>query len=201
MNLRHFRSASEFRRWLEKHHASETELRVAFYRKGCGRTGMTYPEAVDEALCYGWIDGVRKKVDEISYTNRFSPRTARSIWSAINLKRIEVLKGEGRVAPPGLKALESRDPKRSGLYSFENRPTSLGAAYGAALQSGQSRLAVLPHAGAVLPARRDLVGRQRREGGHATTAARRPHRAIETRSAYSGGLFIDPALTTPAAGR
>jgi uncharacterized protein YdeI (YjbR/CyaY-like superfamily) len=129
MKVRHFRSSAEFHRWLEANHARATELWVGFYRKEAGRTGMTYPEAVDEALCFGWIDGVRKKVDELSYTNRFSPRSARSIWSAINLKRIEVLRAEGRVTPAGLKALESRDPKRSGLYSFENRPKALGPEY------------------------------------------------------------------------
>lgn len=129
MDVRFFRSAAHFRRWLSAHHARAPEVWVGFYRKGRGPAGLTYPEAVDEALCYGWIDGVRKKVDEDSYTNRFSRRTARSIWSHINLRRFEALRAEGRIASPGLVAFEARDPKRSGLYSFENRPRTLGAAH------------------------------------------------------------------------
>src|SRR6266566_6924184 len=120
-----FRSASDFRRWLETHHDSAAELWVGFHKKDSGKRGITYPEAVDQALCYGWIDGLKKRVDEHGYTHRFSPRKAKSIWSTINTRRAEELKRLDLMQPPGLAAFERRDPARSGLYSFENRPQSL----------------------------------------------------------------------------
>jgi uncharacterized protein YdeI (YjbR/CyaY-like superfamily) len=128
MKPRHFTSQAEFRRWLEAHHASARELWVGFYKKASGKGGLTYKEAVDEALCFGWIDGIKKRVDEASYTHRFSPRTAGSIWSAINLKRIEELIGLGLVSPAGVQTFERRDPRKAGLYSFENRPQAFDAA-------------------------------------------------------------------------
>ena len=123
-----FRSALEFRRWLEKHHDTAREIWVGFYKKGSGRGGIAYAEAVDQALCYGWIDGIRKRIDEEGYTNRFSPRTSKSVWSNINIKRAEQLQRLGLMQPPGVKAFETRDPARSGIYSFENRPTTLAPA-------------------------------------------------------------------------
>ncbi len=128
MQVTHFRTAAEFRRWLQKHHATAKEVWVGFYRKESGREGMSYKEALDQALCFGWIDGIRKKVDEQSYTNRFTPRTAKSIWSLINIRRVKELEALGLMAAPGRAAFKSRDPKRSGMYSFENRPQSLPAA-------------------------------------------------------------------------
>jgi uncharacterized protein YdeI (YjbR/CyaY-like superfamily) len=125
---RHFSSPAEFRRWLEAHHASATELWVGFYKKDSGRGGLGYKEAVDEALCFGWIDGIKKRVDDASYMHRFTPRTAGSIWSAVNLKRIEELIGIGVVSKAGLATYERRDPKKAGLYSFENRPQQLAPA-------------------------------------------------------------------------
>jgi uncharacterized protein YdeI (YjbR/CyaY-like superfamily) len=122
---RFFASRADFRRWLVQHHDSARELSVGFYKKGSGRGGLDYKEAVDEALCFGWIDGLKKRIDAVSYMHRFSPRTPSSIWSAVNLKRMKELIAEGRVAKPGLAAYEQRDPKRSGLYSFENRPQVL----------------------------------------------------------------------------
>src|SRR6188474_3930800 len=124
-----FATQSAFRRWLEGHHASKTELWVGFWKKDSGRKGLTYEEAVDEALCYGWIDGLARSHDERAYKQRFTPRKRTSVWSAINLGKIERLKAAGRMAPPGLEAFEKRDPKRTGLYSFENRDVRLSAAY------------------------------------------------------------------------
>lgn len=121
MQPKFFRSAAEFRRWLEKHHGSSDELWVGFYRKGASRSGITYKEAVDEALCFGWIDGIRKSLDEERYVNRFTPRKARSNWSNVNVRRVNELISEGRMHPAGLAAFELRDAKRSGVYSFENR--------------------------------------------------------------------------------
>lgn len=123
-----FRSASEFRRWLGKHHDSEREVWVGFYKKDSGRRGIAYAEAVDQALCYGWIDGIRKRIDEEGYAQRFSPRTSKSIWSSINIKRVGKLRRLGLMQPPGVKIFATRDPARSGLYSFENRPQTLSPA-------------------------------------------------------------------------
>ncbi len=124
-----FRNPADFRRWLERHHASETELWVGFYKKDSGKAGMTYAEAVEEALCFGWIDGLVRGRDTESYMQRFTPRKATSIWSAINLRKVEELKRAGRMAPPGLAAHAGRDPKRTGQYSFENRDVVLSPAF------------------------------------------------------------------------
>lgn len=117
-----FKSQSEFRKWLEKHHAQEKELLVGFYKKHTGKASITYPEALDEALCFGWIDGVRRSLSDEAYTNRFSPRKPKSIWSNVNVRHVERLKKLGRMGPAGLAAYERRDPKKTGIYSFENRP-------------------------------------------------------------------------------
>jgi uncharacterized protein YdeI (YjbR/CyaY-like superfamily) len=122
---RHFRSQAEFRRWLERHHASASELWVGFYKKSSGRGGIGYKEAVDEALCFGWIDGLKKRVDDASYMHRFTPRRRGSIWSAVNLRRMQELIALGLAAKPGIDTYEGRDPKKAGLYSFENRPQAL----------------------------------------------------------------------------
>ncbi len=117
--LRFFRTAAEFRRWLAANHSKEQELWVGMYRKDSGKGGLTYSEALDEALCYGWIDGIRKKLDDDSFTTRFTPRKARSIWSNVNIARVGQLTEAGRMAPPGLAEFKARDPARSGIYSFE----------------------------------------------------------------------------------
>ena len=129
MKPRFFRTQSEFRKWLERNHAKETELLVGFYKKGTGKASLTYPEALDEALCFGWIDGVRRSFGDDSYTIRFTPRKAKSIWSNVNVRHVERLKKEGRMAPAGLKAYELKDPKKTGIYAFENRPRELSPAY------------------------------------------------------------------------
>ena len=116
----YFPSPAEFRAWLEKHHDSATELLVGFHKRGTGKPSMTWPESVDEALCFGWIDGVRRSVDEERYTIRFTPRTAKSNWSKVNLARVEELKKLGRMTPAGLRAHEQRSAKRD--YAYESRP-------------------------------------------------------------------------------
>jgi uncharacterized protein YdeI (YjbR/CyaY-like superfamily) len=118
---RFFRSQAAFRAWLEKHHATAAELWVGFYRKASGKGGLTYPESVDEALCFGWIDGVKKRVGEASYMHRFTPRKRDSYWSAVNTKRFKQLVKSGVVAPPGLDAFERRDRKKIEKYSFERK--------------------------------------------------------------------------------
>jgi uncharacterized protein YdeI (YjbR/CyaY-like superfamily) len=128
VKIRYFRSAADFRRWLEANHANATELWVGFYRKDSGKGGLTYAEAVDESLCFGWIDGIKKRVDELSYTHRFTPRKPKSNWSRLNIQHVERLTKAGRMMPAGLKAYAARTPERSGIYSFENAPRKLTAA-------------------------------------------------------------------------
>ena len=124
-----FSSPEQFRRWLEENHAKANELLMGFHKKDSGKKSMTYSEALDEALCFGWIDGVRKSYDDASYTIRFTPRKPKSIWSLVNLKHVERLKQQGRMAPAGLEAFAKRDPKRTGIYAFENAPRALSAEY------------------------------------------------------------------------
>ena len=128
MKPRFFRSATDMRTWLEKNHDTISELWVGFYKKGSGRKGITYSEAVDEALCFGWIDGLTKSVDESRWMIRFTPRKEKSNWSAVNIKRFGDLKGEGRVAPPGMEAFERRD-RGDRKYSYESPPKRLDPAY------------------------------------------------------------------------
>lgn len=125
---RYFLSPADFRKWLEKNHDKAGELWLGIYKKASGKTGITYKEAVDVALCFGWIDGLTKGIDEASYMQRFTPRRAKSVWSAINLKRVQELKKLGLMHPAGEKAFRERDPSKTGLYSFENRPQKLPAA-------------------------------------------------------------------------
>lgn len=120
-NITFFKTQTDFRKWLEKNGTSAVEIWVGFYKKDSGKATVTYKEAVDEALCFGWIDGIRKSIDEISYTNRFTPRKKKSTWSAVNIKRVGELKKLKRMKPPGLKVFEERDGKRANLYSFEQR--------------------------------------------------------------------------------
>jgi uncharacterized protein YdeI (YjbR/CyaY-like superfamily) len=127
MKPHHFKSAAEFRAWLETHGSSVRELWVGFYKKASRKGGLTYKEAVDEALCFGWIDGIRKRVDEASFMHRFTPRTASSIWSAINLRRMKELLDSGRVAEVGRETYQRRDPQRTQKYSFENKPSAFDA--------------------------------------------------------------------------
>jgi uncharacterized protein YdeI (YjbR/CyaY-like superfamily) len=113
-----FDSPAAFRAWLSKHHASETELLVGFHKKATAR-GITYQEALDEALAFGWIDGVRRRVDDTAYTIRFTPRKPGSIWSVVNTKRVEELIALKRMKPPGLRAFQDRDAKKTRQYSYE----------------------------------------------------------------------------------
>jgi len=123
-----FKSSEAFRAWLDKHGAKERELWVGFYKKASGKGGLTYPEAVDAALCFGWIDGVKYGVDDSSYMHRFSPRTAGSYWSTVNTKRMKRLIEDGLVAAPGQAAFERRDRKKTQKYSFERRKAAFDPA-------------------------------------------------------------------------
>jgi uncharacterized protein YdeI (YjbR/CyaY-like superfamily) len=121
-----FRQPADFRRWLEENHDSARELVVGFHKVSSGKGGMTHKEALDEALCFGWIDGVTRGGDA-AWQIRFTPRQAKSIWSAVNMKRVEELREAGRMHPAGMAAYEARDPARQKRYSGENRDAALSA--------------------------------------------------------------------------
>jgi uncharacterized protein YdeI (YjbR/CyaY-like superfamily) len=129
MTPRFFRTPAEFRAWLENHHASTAELWVGFYKKASGKGGIGYLEAVDAALCYGWIDGIKKRVDDVSYTHRFTPRRRGSIWSAINTRRAGALRRQGLMATAGLEAFARRAEKQTAIYTYENPLAKLAPTY------------------------------------------------------------------------
>ncbi|MCP5144732.1 MAG: YdeI/OmpD-associated family protein [Gammaproteobacteria bacterium] len=127
MSPHFFATPAHFRRWLSRNHRSAGELWVGFWKKQTGRPSLTWPQSVDEALCYGWIDGVRKRIDDDSYMIRFTPRRPGSTWSAVNIKRIEVLTAEGRMHADGLAAFQHRNAERSGIYTYEKALAELPA--------------------------------------------------------------------------
>jgi len=129
----YFPSPAAFRGWLEAHHASADEQWVGFFKKGTGRPSLTWPESVDEALCYGWIDGLRKRVDDERYAIRFTPRRPGSNWSRVNLARVEVLTADGRMRPAGRAAFEARKPEAD-EPSREDRPEELPEPYAVAFR-------------------------------------------------------------------
>jgi uncharacterized protein YdeI (YjbR/CyaY-like superfamily) len=133
-----FRTPADFRTWLEKNHATAAELWVGFYKKASGKASITWPESVDQALCFGWIDGIRKRVDEISYQIRFTPRRCGSIWSAINIKRAKDLARQKQMRPIGLKAFAARIENKSGIYSYEQRKTGLEDPYAKLLKKNKA---------------------------------------------------------------
>jgi uncharacterized protein YdeI (YjbR/CyaY-like superfamily) len=125
MNPIFFTKQSDFRKWLQKNHNKETELLVGFYKVGSGKPSMTWSQSVDEALCFGWIDGVRKSIDKDSYQIRFTRRKATSIWSAINIKKIEELAKQGLMQPAGFASFEKRTEGKSKIYSYEKEEAEL----------------------------------------------------------------------------
>ena len=179
-----FATPADFRAWLERHHADRSELLVGFHKKGSGRPSITWPESVDEALCFGWIDGVRRSLGEEAYTIRFSPRQARSTWSAVNVRRAEDLIAEGRMTPAGLAAFEARSGDRTGVYSYEQR-------HAAALEPEQEeRFRAHAAAWEWFSARPPSY---RRAAIHWVTSAKRP----ETRERRLATLIEDSAAGRP----
>lgn len=129
MKPNYFPTQNDFREWLEENHETETELLVGFYKVGSGKASMTWGEAVDQALCFGWIDGVRRSVDAESYSIRFTPRKANSNWSVVNLKKIEELTAKGLMKPAGIAAFEKRREDKTAIYAYENKPTEFPAEF------------------------------------------------------------------------
>lgn len=143
-----FRSGAEFHDWLAANHNRETELLVGFVKKGPARLkasrdtkppryGLTYHEALDEALAFGWIDGVRRSLDAERYTIRFTPRRARSVWSNVNIRHVARLIEQGRMTPAGMRAFEARQPRRSGIYTYETAPATFDRAAAKALAANR----------------------------------------------------------------
>jgi uncharacterized protein YdeI (YjbR/CyaY-like superfamily) len=136
MKPKYFATPADFRAWLAANHGKATELLVGFYKVGSGKPSITWPQSVDQALCFGWIDGVRRSLGPTSYTIRFTPRRPHSIWSAVNTKRFAALDAQGLVAPAGRAAFAAREAKRSGVYSFEQeKPPTLAPAQRKALRA------------------------------------------------------------------
>ena len=194
MNPTFFASPAEFRTWLERHHADRRELLVGFYKKGSGRASITWPESVDEALCFGWIDGVRRSLGDEAYTIRFTPRQARSTWSAVNARRAGELIEEGRMTAAGRAAFEARGDHRTAIYSYEQRRE-------AALDDEQERrFRAAAEAWAWFQARPPSY---RRAAIHWVTSAKRPdtrERRLETLIADSAaGRNVKP-LRPPSSG-
>jgi uncharacterized protein YdeI (YjbR/CyaY-like superfamily) len=185
-----FRFAKAFRDWLERHHGSEKELLVGFHKVATGRPTMTYKEALDEALAFGWIDGVRRGVDDESYTIRFTPRKPTSIWSAVNIKRVRELKAEGRMMPSGLAAFAKRDVKRSAIYSYERGRAELDA----------DALEIFSRDAGALQFYQQQAPWYRRTTAHWVSNAKRPEtraRRLRTLIDYSARSERLPMLTPP----
>ena len=121
----YFEKPSDFRKWLFKNHDKQTELLVGFFKVSSNKPSITWSESVDEAICFGWIDGVRKSIDEERYCIRFTPRKSTSIWSAINIKKVEELTGKGLMHPSGVEAFKKRKEINSRIYSYEKEPEML----------------------------------------------------------------------------
>jgi uncharacterized protein YdeI (YjbR/CyaY-like superfamily) len=176
----YFATGAEFRAWLEQHHDDHTELLVGFWKRSTGRPSLTWQESVDEALCFGWIDGVRRGVDAERYTIRFTPRQKRSTWSLVNIRRVGELVAEGRMTPAGLAAFEARTGDRSGIYSHERRTA-------AELEPEQrARFEAAPEAWTWFQA---AAPSYRRQAIHWVTSAKQP----ETRERRLAALIADSA--------
>ena len=132
-----FETQAEFRAWLEAHHDKASELWLGIRKKGSGLPTVTYREAVDEALCFGWIDGLAKSIDDTSYRQRFTPRRKGSIWSAVNIARVGELTRLGRMHPAGLAVFRQRDPAKTNRYSFEQENVELAAPYEAQFRANE----------------------------------------------------------------
>lgn len=133
-----FPTQEDFRRWLEENHAREIEIIVGYYNVKSGKIGMTWSESVDQALCFGWIDGVRRKVDEESYCNRFTPRKANSNWSAVNIAKVAELTEKGLMMPAGIRAFEKRTADKSAVYAYENELKCFSEAFEKRFRASES---------------------------------------------------------------
>lgn len=186
-----FASPAEFRAWLEENHTTAPEVLVGYHRKATGKPSMTWSESVDQALCFGWIDGIRRSVDEERYSIRFTPRKPGSIWSAVNIRKVEELSKAGLMQPAGLQAFARRDEKKSAIYSYEQRHSAQFTAE----QEGQFR--AVPEAWEFFQAR---PGSYRRAATWWVASAKRDDtkaRRLATLIEHSAQGRTVPALTPP----
>ena len=174
-----FAAPAAFRAWLEANHDSASELWVGYYKKASGKTSMTYPEAVEEALCFGWIDGLTFRIDDEVHTNRFTRRRRGSNWSAINIAKMAELEAAGRLHPAGRRAFEERDRRKDAVYSYERPPAELPAEW---VLRFQGDVAAWKHWQAERPS-------YRRQATHWVVSAKRP----ETRRRRFETLLADSA--------
>jgi uncharacterized protein YdeI (YjbR/CyaY-like superfamily) len=181
-----FATPAHFRRWLERHHATATELQVGYYKKATGRPSITWPESVDEALCFGWIDGVRRSLDADSYMIRFTPRAKTSLWSLVNTRRAEELIRLGKMTPAGQQAFDARDEARSGAHSNRRETASLTAAETKRFRANAAAWAYFSSAP---PGYRRMVTWMVASAKREDTRARRLQRLIDDCAA---GRRIDP---------
>jgi uncharacterized protein YdeI (YjbR/CyaY-like superfamily) len=191
MEPKFFATPAEWRAWLQEHHGTEREVLVGFYRRRSGRPSITWPESVDEALCFGWIDGVRRGRDAESYTIRFTPRQKRSTWSAVNVARVRELEAEGRMHPAGLEAFARRSDDRTAIYSYEQRRAATLS------DEQEARLRADPAAWAWFEAQPPWW---RRTAAHWVTSAKREEtrqRRLEQLVAACADGRRPPALTPP----
>ena len=177
MKGKYFKSPAEFRRWLEKNHATTQELWVGYYKKGSQQPSITWPESVDEALCFGWIDGIRKSVDDLRYTSRFTPRRRGSIWSAVNIKRAQELRDKGLMHPAGMAAFNARKKKVGHLFLRTKERQSRWALREKAAAK-QSRMGFLLCSAALVSKSNRVVDRECKAGGDATKAIGKADRRI-----------------------
>lgn len=181
-----FRDAGEFRAWLERHHETETELWMVLRGAHVADRGLTWADAVPEALCFGWIDSVSQKIDDDSRRQRWSPRKSRSTWSNVNIAHVERLLAEGRMHPAGIAAFERRNPERSGTYSHENPEAQLAPDLQAILDASPGTLTFLEEA---TPGYRKAV---RHWIMSAKQPATRERRARQLVTCCEAGVLIPP---------
>jgi uncharacterized protein YdeI (YjbR/CyaY-like superfamily) len=165
---RFFADPGGLRAWFAEHAATEGELLLGYWKRGSGRPSVTWAESVDEALCVGWIDGVRRRVDDESYTIRFTPRRPGSIWSKVNVARVAALSAEGRMQPTGREVFEART--REGVYAHEQPAATLDGEQEALFRATPEAWDFLRGPAAVVPAASRLVGRLRKAPTHERVA-------------------------------
>jgi len=186
MTPRSFASPKAFRAWLARHHGTASELLVRCYKTHASAGGLTYAEAVDEALCFGWIDGVRRSVDAESFSVRFSPRKPKSFWSAVNIRKATALEAAGRMRAAGRAAFAAREARAAKGYSYESKPRALHPSFPRRAEAQSRGLEVLSVPGAVVPADEHLLG----DGGQARGD---PRAAVRDLAGVLGEGGTDPA--------
>lgn len=138
-----FESPQNLRKWFQKNHEIKSALLVGFYKVKSGKKSITWSESVDQALCFGWIDGIRKSIDEVSYCIRFTPRKPGSIWSSVNIKKIELLSAKGLMYPQGIVCFDKRKQEKSSIYSYEKMPVTLSKEFEKKLKAHKTAVAFL----------------------------------------------------------